>query len=71
MSQPRKTKEQIQLDKNDREDFNSFLKNIFDQDIQDAKRTPEGWFHDAIQDRCFHYYSQQYKAPKLFLWGLI
>jgi len=71
MSQPRRTKEQIELYNSDVKNFNSYLKNIFNQDIQDAKRAPEGTWPTIYQDRFFHCYCQCYNFSKSILWGLI
>lgn len=71
MSQPRRTESQINLYADDKNKFDVFVRNIFEQDIQNAQRAPTGCWPEIYKDRLFHYYVTPYKKYKPILGGLI
>lgn len=68
MNQPRRTKEQIELHNQDLKDFESFMKNIFDQDIQNAWRAPRGFWPQTYETHLFAYFND---LPEIYtpIWG--
>lgn len=73
ISQPHRTEDQKNLYDSDNKKFNAFLRNIFDQYIQDASRAPKGAWPQILENTFFSraYPYPQAKKTKIVLGGLI